>query len=207
MYMDKNSYHNDEKSNRAQPMNDKELLEARLFDAIEQPLSVSDSEKLKKDLAAYPALLKSYEEILVEPFFKEFKNNFIQEVSEQHQEGVIDANFEHNLKQKMDQEAFWLATISQVKGIIYKFMMPVMAASLLLFFQFSAPAVTSNIDTKLMGNEMQIIERLTGYEEFEDIQANLQSYAGIAALDAVLAELNESTNATTNTNTNKSPNR
>lgn len=204
--MDKKSYQNDQKSNVAHTMNTKEELEARLFDAMEQPLNSVESERLKKDLAAYPALLKSYEEMLGGQFLIEFKNDFAKEVFEQQKDSVIAARFEQNLIRKMDEEAFWLATFPQVKGIIYKFMMPVMAASLLLFFQFSEPA---NTTTHFVGNETQLFDSITGYEELDNIQASLQNYAGIAALDAVLAEFNEPTNAETNTNakTSRTPNK
>lgn len=194
--MDKKSYNRENERDKDRAMKTQEMLEARLFDAMESALSAEEHSQLMTDLGSHPELLAIYHEMINSMAKDDLYNTVPKSVFAKVNKTAIDTRFEQNLIEKMDDEAIWLATIPQVKGIIYKFMMPVMAASLLLFFQFSEPSAT----TQVSGFESQLLDDLTGYEDLTSFQDNLQEYAGLSVLDAIIAELNQPTSTITTPN-------
>lgn len=194
MFMDNRSYNNDNHLSNGQAMQAKEMLEAQLFDAMENALSEQDSKRLLEDLAAYPELRATYSDMLDSLAKNEQFIALPKAIFEEAAIPPIDQKFAQNLAKKMDEEAFWLATIPQVKSLIYKIMMPVMAASLLLYFPFSEPTTS-----KAFVDETALMNELTGYEELSTMENTMHEYAGLTAIDALLDELNES--ATTSTST------
>ena len=174
------------KPNEYQTMKAKEVLEARLYDALEKPLVEEEKEQLLADLKLFPDLLQVFAEIMNSDKEEALFASIPKSVFNEARTADIDPVFSQSLSQKMDNEAFWLATIPQIRGIIYKVMMPIMAASLLLYFQVGE----QNIATSSF-EDSQTVEDLIGYETLSTFHENLHDYAGITELDALIAELDE----------------
>jgi|GEM_PF-2527899 hypothetical protein len=176
----------DERPNKDQTIKAKEALEARLYDASERSLSDEAKKQLLADLKPFPELTQAFLGMMGTDGEEGLFASIPKSVFNESQMPVIKPNFSQSLSQKMDNEVFWLATILQIKGLIYKFMMPVMAASLLLFVQVGE----QNAETTSL-EDSQTVEDLTGYEALSTFHENLQDYAGLAELDALITELDE----------------
>jgi hypothetical protein len=192
--MDKNRYNDQNHLDGISNMNKREALEARIFDALESTITEDAQTKLLEDLAAFPDLKEMYLSLISSDEKQVFMSAIPKAAFEEVGNSVLDASLNEKLAKQMDEEAFWLSTIPQIKGIIYKFVMPVMAASLFLFFQFGEQSISNSVSI-----EQELIENLTGYSELSAIQENVPEYATLGELDALIAELNQTTTSTNST--------
>ena len=153
----------------------RELLEARIMDALEGELDQEQMKQLRIQLNAYPELLEQWNQLhqsdaALSKIPKEVFNA-----------PVLDIHTSRIIYQKVEKELFWEQLVPEMKRMIWRVVVPAasIAASLLLYFSSpESSAVSTSTEASLYSNSL-----------VEEITNETQEYAALdqwATLEAIL---------------------
>jgi hypothetical protein len=158
----------------------KEYVEALLLDFMDGKLTEDQQLELQKIVERFPDLKNQYHLMLLDSSSFYLSENYKASLTKQF--GITSEQllqFEH----KLDQESMIQDSIPQIKRMIYSVIIPAIAASLLLFFQWGSNYIATS--------EQRTTDfELDGQIELVDFERSMTSYAGLEELDELVKALN-----------------
>lgn len=157
----------------------KEYLEAKLLDLLDGKLTTDQELELRVEVAKYPDLKTQLEFIDNEPLTAFLSESYKKGLERRHD---ISTSQLTKIEKVLDQEWVIQDSIPQISRMIYRVIIPALAASLLLFFQWGSRYIEPN------EQNMNSFD-FGGQTELANFERSLSTYAGIEELDELMNAL------------------
>lgn len=163
-------------------------LEARLIDLLDGVLSEAEIASLKITVEAHKDLAAEFEFIISNSDLYKMPETVSKVWSSKSSKDLAAIS---RIEKAMDNEWYWDKALPTIKGMIYRVILPAIAASFFMFFQWGSTYVSPVQETLDLSS-------LSGQTDLQSFEQHLNSYAGIEELDVLIENLQEKNGSQTN---------